>query len=112
MGYGFYEAHGRPCGYLVLATCDKRGCDVEIDRGLGWLCGDAPHSLGSDEPGCGRYYCAAHLGWVGDRGGCSHRRRGVPWGVTLSCMAPSPDGMIVCCDRAEHEGLHAWEPTP
>lgn len=59
MGYGYYTVgpDNRPAGYYVLATCDKRGCDEEIDRGLGYLCGDTPHDEWSDEPGCGRYFC-------------------------------------------------------
>jgi len=104
MGYGYYMMDGRPSGYLVQATCDRRDCNVEIDRGLGWKCGQA-----EDGRGCGLYFCAAHLGWAGPRGGCPHR--GGPWGRNLSCMAESPDRTIVCCDRAGHETPHAWAVT-
>lgn len=109
MGYGFYMIGDRPSGYYVIATCDKRGCDAEIDRGLGFLCGSDPHRPGIDvEPGCGRYFCGAHLGWVATRGGCSHRQRR-SWGRTLSDLVASEDGSIVCCDRTGHAGKHAWE---
>jgi hypothetical protein len=99
VGYGFYTVVGwgeppeisqygtRPAGYMVLATCDRRGCDAEIDRGLGYLCGDEPHGPFDDARGCGRYYCGKHGTFVGPRGGCSHRGKRA-WGRTLSCMAP------------------------
>lgn len=118
MGYGFYTVNGwerhRPCGYMVQATCDQRGCEAKIDRGLGYLCGDVPHGPFDDDRGCGRYYCASHLGWVGERGGCQHRvmhsgRLTKAWGRTLSDMAPNQDGSIVCLDPIGHEGPHAWD---
>lgn len=62
MGYAHYELpDGREAGYGVAAECDKDGCHVQIDRGLGWLCGDNP--LGhkdADESGCGNYFCSDH----------------------------------------------------
>ena len=119
MGYGFYFVDARrPAGYMVLATCDKRGCGAEIDRGLGYLCGTVPGQFHGG-PGCGRYYCGDHLGPVGPRGGCSHPRGHKTWGLTLSCMVANPDGSIVCLTRSGHDGPHAWEeerempePTP
>lgn len=116
MGYGFYTvrwgAEERPAGYMVIAECDRRGCHVQIDRGLGYLCGGdqgaGPHDMFSDESGCGRYYCGQHSGWVGPRGGCSHGRRGKAWGRTLSDMVPNADGTIVCLDLTGHSGPHAW----
>lgn len=121
MGYGFYgpqmqreadgEWHDRFLGYMVLATCDWRGCEAEIDRGLGYLCGQEPHDPFGDGPGCGRYYCGRHLGFVGPRGGCRHRG-GRAWGRALSCMAQDPETGKYCCDRAGHKEPHAWEPEP
>jgi hypothetical protein len=114
MGYGYYTTRGadgemRPTGYMVIATCDKRGCDNRIDRGLGHLCGTEPHDPSSDEPGCGRYYCAEHLGWVGPRGGCPHPNRyHVGQGRVISDMVPNADGSIVCLDPVGHDGQHAW----
>lgn len=116
MGYGFYQVRwgeptpaydDRPGGYMVLATCDKRGCDEGIDRGLGYICGDDPHGPFDMAPGCGRYYCADHGGWVGPRGGCPHRGKRA-WGRTLSDMVPNADGSVVCLDRIGHDGPHAW----
>jgi hypothetical protein len=124
MGYGFYFVDSapygstRPAGYGVVATCDKRGCAAEIDRGLGYLCGTEPHGPLDESPGCGRYFCADHLGWVGPRGGCSHRQSR-PYGLTLACMAArltfDPDhpewtqGATYCLFRVDHEGPHAFE---
>lgn len=113
MGYGFYfvfdhfEPTGeKPAGYMVLATCDQRGCDEEINRGLGYLCGSEPGDLWDDGPGCRRYFCEKHLSATGERGGCRHRRN-KPWGRVLSDMVQSPEG-VYCLDRIGHEGLHAW----
>ncbi len=109
MGYGFYFlADGRPGGYVVEATCDRRGCDAEIDRGLGFLCGYQPHGRLSNVPGCGRYYCDRHLGAVGPRGACPHR--GVrAWGKTLACMEVREDWegwKTYCTNRVGHAGPH------
>jgi hypothetical protein len=61
MGWARYQNHeGRECGYAVAATCDHPGCTAEIDRGLGYLCGTTDAIDGSG-PGCGKYFCAAHL---------------------------------------------------
>jgi hypothetical protein len=105
MGYGFYfitdNATGeeRPAGYYVEATCDKRGCDAEIDRGMGYCCGEP----GSFETGCGRYFCGSHLGLPGPRGGCQHRQS-QPWGKTLACMGYDPIRRLYCCRRSGHPG--------
>lgn len=43
MGYASYTLpDGREGGYAVDAICDLDGCEVEIDRGLGYLCGTRP----------------------------------------------------------------------
>lgn len=62
MGYAHYALpDGRDAGYGVEATCDADGCDAEIDRGLGYLCGDSPDGhRDPDEPGCGKYHCPQH----------------------------------------------------
>lgn len=109
MSYGFYTIGDRPCGYLVIATCDRRGCHAVVDRGMGYLCGSDPGRPGLDDgPGCHRYYCSEHLGGVGPRGGCPHPRSYRAWGATLSDMVPSPDGLHICLDPTGHEGEHAW----
>jgi hypothetical protein len=59
MGYGYYVLpDGREAGYSVEATCDEPGCDAQIDRGLGYLCGTDP---GGSEDSCGDYFCGKHL---------------------------------------------------
>jgi hypothetical protein len=61
MGYGFYTLQdGREAGYMVAAVCDQPGCDAQIDRGLGYLCGDWPGVPDDGDEGCGNYYCEAH----------------------------------------------------
>ncbi len=45
-------------GYGVAADCDEAECAVEIDRGLGYICGGDPYG---GESGCGRFFCAGHL---------------------------------------------------
>ena len=110
MGYGFYFVGPEklPAGYMVPATCDKRGCGKEIDRGLAYLCGDSPGERHSDEGGCGRYYCEDHRGWVGPRGGCPHHGK-YAWGRTLACMNERFDGAVVCLRRVGHDGRHGSE---
>lgn len=106
MGWAFGYYDGRPVGYGVLATCDRRGCYEEIDRGLAYRCGD----FSGEREGCGRFYCAKHLGWAGPRGGCPHRGKRA-WGETLACMVGngSEDAAVVCLFRRGHGDLHAWE---
>ena len=67
MGYAFYVLpDGREAGYSVEATCDQDGCDTQIDRGIGYLCGDAPDGWRDEgKPGCGRYFCGEHT-WSHD----------------------------------------------
>lgn len=62
MGWGSgLNNEGREVGYLVTATCDVKGCDVVIDRGLGWCCGGLDSiAFGGDNGRCGGYYCSAH----------------------------------------------------
>lgn len=62
MGYASYTLpDGRAAGYGIEAKCDKDGCDEEIDRGLGYLCGEQPDGWrDSEEYGCGNYYCGPH----------------------------------------------------
>lgn len=59
MGYARYDTPLGPAGYAVTDTCHEPGCRVEIDRGLGYLCGGTPGA--ADEYGCGRWYCGEHL---------------------------------------------------
>lgn len=83
MGWAFCgtDYYGREIGYGIEATCDKRGCDELIDRGLGCICGDMHHGPFDMAPGCGRYYCEDHRGWPGPRGGCRHKGKQA-WGKT------------------------------
>ena len=63
MGYGLYTLpDGRKAGYGVEAECDGANCTKQIDRGLGYLCGQNPDGWrDADEPGCGKYFCDEHL---------------------------------------------------
>lgn len=60
MGWAFCgtDSKGRQMGYGVEAECDHPECQVQIDRGLGYCCGSMHE--GSNEDGCGGYYCGAH----------------------------------------------------
>jgi hypothetical protein len=59
MGYGYYVLpDGREAGYAVADVCNREGCDVAIDRSLGYLCGSYPGE--SPEDGCGLYFCGEH----------------------------------------------------
>ncbi len=62
------NAEGRDIGYGIQATCDRPGCDTEIDRGIYFACGDM-HDGG--DHGCGKYFCDGHMGYrvvAGDDG--------------------------------------------
>lgn len=54
----------RDIGYGVPAWCDHPGCNEKIDRGLSYVCGDAPYG---GEDGCGLYFCGAHHGQLCER---------------------------------------------
>ena len=62
MGWGDCgkDSEGRSIGYVHEATCDHPGCDVEIDRGLSYACGD----MHGETPGCEKYFCGKHLNYV------------------------------------------------
>lgn len=59
MGWAFCgtDDAGREIGYGVIAVCDFPGCETEINRGLGCVCGDM-HGGGNN--GCGMYFCGKH----------------------------------------------------
>lgn len=94
MGYAHYVLpDGREAGYGVDATCDRAGCSVEIDRGLGYVCGSAPDGWrDDDEPGCGQYFCRDHQG-----------DHDCP---APACAAWSKSGNEQCTRRAGHDDLH------
>ena len=58
--------HGQQTGYGVSAVCDEPGCDEQIDRGLGYLCGDnyILGALHDHDFTCAKYYCEKHLFYV------------------------------------------------
>ena len=89
---------GREIGYAIEATCDKKGCDEVIDRGLGYVCGPMH---GGDEGGCGRYFCGDHLSFVGERGGCQHRFKGA-YGVTMCQPMKGDNGKVWCACGFNH----------
>lgn len=90
MGWAYgTNLDGREIGYGVVATCDKDGCDEEIDRGLAYACGD---THGADEVSCARYFCSEHLVYV----------TGPPFEGAMLGPLVSPQ---LCEECAE-----AWEP--
>ena len=52
------DSKGRPIGYGHTATCDEPGCEVEIDRGLSYACGNMH---GEFDEYCEGYFCSEHL---------------------------------------------------
>jgi hypothetical protein len=60
MGYAVYwnESQKRFCGYGVPAYCDHPTCKEEIDRGMGYVCGEPLQ----DQFGCAMYFCTEHTG--------------------------------------------------
>jgi len=56
-GVGYDDNWKRDIGYGVPAHCDHPGCTAEIDRGLGYVCGDEPYG---GEHGCGLFICVEH----------------------------------------------------
>ncbi len=62
MGWGDCgnDSNGRPIGYNFVAICGHEGCNVEIDRGLSYACGDMH---GQFDEYCEKYFCAEHLTW-------------------------------------------------
>lgn len=94
MGYAHYTLpDGREAGYAVEATCDTDGCEAEIDRGLGYLCGEQPDGWrGEDDYGCGNYYCGPH-----------QSNHDCP---SQDCGEFDPEGNL-CCQRVSgHDGAH------
>lgn len=51
------DSEGRSIGYAFIAVCDHPNCTSEIDRGLGYACGDMH---GETELGCEKYFCEKH----------------------------------------------------
>jgi hypothetical protein len=84
------DVYGREIGYGIEATCDQRGCEERIDRGLGCVCGTMHN--GDHNNGCDRYYCDKH------GGGSAYGRIGK--------HAPYPEG-----GRCPHRGRFAWGRT-
>lgn len=64
MGYQVYPQGSRWAGYGVPAECDQEGCGREINRGLGYMCGEGfsePDEYGyEDTRGCDMFFCEDH----------------------------------------------------
>jgi hypothetical protein len=54
---GYDDNWKRDIGYGVPAYCDAPGCNEEINRGLGFVCGGGPYG---GEKGCGLFFCSKH----------------------------------------------------
>ena len=55
---GYDENWKRDIGYDVPCECDHPECNLEIHRGLAYVCGSEPYG---GEYGCGLYFCYSHL---------------------------------------------------
>lgn len=100
-----YDKHwDRDIGYGVPATCDHPGCNEQIDRGLGYVCGGEPYG---GEHGCGLFFCLAHLQYAGDKRQnkqlCSrcYSNRG-------STFTPKPDVPEWITHKLTHESWSKW----
>lgn len=54
---GYDSKWKRDIGYGVPSICDHPKCNKEIDRGLGYVCGD---DVRGGEHGCGLFFCGEH----------------------------------------------------
>lgn len=61
---GYDSNWSRDVGYGVPAYCDHPKCKAEIDRGLGYICGDGPYGESDEDgqDGCGLFFCDEHGG--------------------------------------------------
>ena len=60
MGWSYCgtDSDSRDIGYSIDATCDHKGCNKKIDRGLAYACGGMH---GQNEYDCEKYFCYEHL---------------------------------------------------
>src|SRR4051812_14066551 len=57
---GWDTEHNRWRGYGVPAYCDAKGCMVEIDRGLGYVCACETCSSDDDQLDLATFVCGLH----------------------------------------------------
>ena len=94
---GFDTTWKRDIGYGVPALCDHPKCNHKIDRGLSYVCGNAPYG---GEKGCGLYFCSEHLFTVDS--------------LCLSCLnddpyfEPTPDVAEWINQKLTHPSWQAW----
>ena len=86
---GYDERWKRDVGYGVPSICDQPGCGMEIDRGLGYVCGGEPFG---GESGCGLFFC--------DRHGAFHCHHGT--------LKPTPDTPLWTEHKLTHESWQKW----
>lgn len=63
MGWGDCgkDSKGRNIGYVWEATCDHKGCNEKIDRGLAYACGGMHGENVDGGINCENYFCGKHL---------------------------------------------------
>lgn len=116
MGWSIGYANGRDVGYGVPCTCEYPTCKAIIDRGLSFVCGDMP---GSDEFGCGGFFCGKHMFYYEDEYSDSHQACDVCChNYTLPEDAPSeqwkstypqkPDRNIWIRHKLKHSSWKQW----
>lgn len=99
---GYDATWNRDIGYGVPATCDHPGCTAQIDRGLGYVCGNGEIE-GGDE-GCGLFFCGAHGGGTLCEVCADHQA-----GNDLRpFFKPSPDADVWVKHKLEHESWARW----
>lgn len=101
---GYDTKWSRDIGYGVPATCDHPGCGAEIDRGLGYVCGQDVY--GGDH-GCGLFFCDAHLTFAESHGDrvcerCATEDEDVEW------FDPTPDVPEWTAHKLTDESWQQW----
>lgn len=101
MGWAYcgLDEYGREIGYGIIATCDKKGCDNVIHRGLDYVCG----TMHGGEGGCGMYFCYDHQDMWPYSSKCGHRQIH-PYGNTM-CQPMREDrgkGKLYCACHFDH----------
>jgi hypothetical protein len=86
---GYDENWKRDIGYGVPSICDHPGCTEEINRGLGYVCGEEPYG---GEKGCGLFFCERHRGYR-----CKHKN-----------LTPTPDTSEWIAWKLTHESWQRW----
>ena len=94
---GYDPNWDRDIGYGVPSICDHPECHEEIDRGLGYVCGN---DVFGGEDGCGLFFCENHR--VNLKGQCQRCNEG------KEPFEPKPDVKQWKDWKLTHESWSQW----